>query len=153
MKKARWDITNLFVVLRLYPPVTGNLRSASEDTILPRGGGKDGQSPLFVPKGTTCRYSMICMQRRKDIFGPDAHEFRPERWDGLRTSWEYVPFSGGPRICIGQQFALTQVAYMVARIVQLFEAVEARDERPMEVVLSTTTILKNGCWVSLTPAS
>ena len=101
---------------------------------------------------------MVCMQRRKDIFGPDAHEFRPERWTdgdhgGLRTSWEYVPFSGGPRICIGQQFALTQVAYMVARIVQLFEAIGARDERPMEVVLSTTTILKNGCWVRLKPAS
>lgn len=73
-------------VLRLYPPVISNLRSASQDTVLPRGGGKDGQSPLFVPKGTTCRYIMVSMQRRQDLYGPDADEFRPERWDTLRTS-------------------------------------------------------------------
>jgi hypothetical protein len=42
------------------------------------------------------------MHRRKDIWGPDADDFRPERWDGRRVGWEYLPFNGGPRICIGR---------------------------------------------------
>lgn len=68
------------------------MRTATRDTILPKGGGVDGQSPLFVPKGFACRYSVYSMQRRKDIYGPDAEEFRPERWETLRTT--YVAPSG-----------------------------------------------------------
>ncbi|PHH93001.1 hypothetical protein CDD83_2490 [Cordyceps sp. RAO-2017] len=138
--------------LRLWPPVPSNMRTASRDVVLPKGGGPDGQSPLFVPKGTECRFSMYSLQRRKDLYGEDAEEFRPERWDTLRTSWEYVPFSGGPRVCIGQQFALTMVSYLTARIFQLFEKVEPRDERPMVHKASSTTSMPNGCWVALTPA-
>jgi len=43
------------------------------------------------------------MHRRRDIWGQDAAKFRPERWDGRRPGWEYLPFNGGPRICIGQR--------------------------------------------------
>ena len=74
------------VVLRLFPPVATNARSASQDTVLPRGGGPDGQSPLFVPKGTDCRWNSYSLHRRKDIYGDDAEEFRPERWETLRVS-------------------------------------------------------------------
>lgn len=43
-----------------------------------------------------------------------------------------MPFNGGPRICIGQQFALTEIAYVLVRILQTFERVECRqDEFPM----------------------
>ncbi|KAM4054363.1 cytochrome p450 [Hirsutella rhossiliensis] len=139
--------------LRLWPPVPSNMRTASRDMILPRGGGPDGKSPLFVPKGTECRYSTYSLQRRKDIYGEDAEEFRPERWETLRTSWEYVPFSGGPRICIGQQFALTMMSYLTARFFQVFDKMEGGDELPMAQMASSTISLVNGCWVSLTPAS
>ena len=65
--------------------------------------------------------------------------------------WEYIPFSGGPRICIGQQFAQTQMSYLIARMLQTFEFVEPADERPMTQKLSATTSLANGCWVRLRP--
>lgn len=78
--------TYRLAVLRLHPPVISNMRNASKDLVLPRGGGPDGKSPLFVPKGTQCRYSFQYLQRRKDIWGPDADEFRPERWETLRPS-------------------------------------------------------------------
>jgi cytochrome P450 len=97
--------------LRLYPVVPLNGRYANKDTTLPRGGGQDGKSPIFVPKGTTVHYSVFVMHRRKDLWGDDAEEFRPERWENRKFGWEYLPFNGGPRVCIGQQLALTEASY------------------------------------------
>ena len=64
------------------------------------------------------------MHRRKDIFGPDAEEFNPDRWETIRPGWAYLPFNGGPRTCAGQQYALTIAGYTVARLAQTFESVE-----------------------------
>ena len=82
---------------------TANARDAVDDTYLPLGGGPDGKSPLFVPKGGVVAWSLFAMHRRKDYYGEDAEEFRPERWETLRPGWEYLPFNGGPRICLGRK--------------------------------------------------
>jgi cytochrome P450 len=79
--------------LRLYPVVPVNARYANKDTTIPRGGGKDGNSPIFVPKGTSVEYSVHTMHRRKDVWGLDADEFRPERWENRKVGWEYLPVS------------------------------------------------------------
>jgi hypothetical protein len=68
-----------------------NGRYANKDTTIPTGGGPDGRSPVFVPKGTSVNYSVHMMHRRKDIWGEDADEFRPERWEGRKPGWEYLP--------------------------------------------------------------
>ena len=73
--------------LRLNPPVALNAREAVRDTVLPRGGGPDGTQPVFVPKGTNVRYQPWCMQRRRDLYGEDAEEFRPERWETIRPTY------------------------------------------------------------------
>ena len=83
-------------------PVNG--RTAIRDNVLPLGGGPDGKSPLLVPKGYGIGYSVYAMQRRKDLWGEDAEEFRPERWETARPSWEFLPFNGGPRVCLGRKF-------------------------------------------------
>ena len=67
--------------LRLFSPVSSNSRSSNKETVLPRGGGKDGKQPILVPKGTSVRWTSHGMHRNKDVFGPDADEFRPERWE------------------------------------------------------------------------
>ena len=79
------QITNTSTALRLWPPVSTNMRCAANDTVLPKGGGHDGQSPIFVPKGTQCRWSLYSLHRRKQSYGDDADKFRPERWETLRT--------------------------------------------------------------------
>lgn len=92
--------------LRLYPVVPINSRQALRDTTLPLGGGSDGKSPMLVPEGTLVNWNVYAMQRRKDFYGEDAEEFRPERWlgeKGLKPGWEYLPFNGGPRICLGRK--------------------------------------------------
>ena len=119
--------------LRLYPVVPYNIRFSLQDTTLPMGGGKDGRQPIGVLKGTPIGYSTLVMQRRADLYPPPesgfpaVHKFVPERWDGwYPNSWTYIPFNGGPRICVGQQFALTEMGYTLVRIFQRFEGVENR---------------------------
>jgi len=138
--------------LRLHPVVPGNSRLAIHDTVLPVGGGPNQDAPLFVPKGTIVVYHPFSMHRRKDFYGPDADEFRPERWESLRPGWEYLPFNGGPRICLGQQYALTEAGYVSVRLLQEFSKIESRDDQPWTESLSLTVCSWNGTKVALTPA-
>ncbi|KAF1814782.1 putative cytochrome P450 alkane hydroxylase [Eremomyces bilateralis CBS 781.70] len=139
--------------LRLNPVVPGNARTATRDTWIPRGGGEDGLSPLFVPKGTAVNYSPFSMHRRKDYFGEDADEFVPERWESLRQNWQYLPFNGGPRICVGQQYALTEAGYVVTRFAQEFATwkMESRDPEEWIEGLTLTCCSGNGTKVGFVP--
>lgn len=96
----------LHEALRLYPVVPINAKFANKDTWLPRGGGADGQSPIFVQKGQMVIWVLYSMHRRKDLWGQDAEEFRPERWEGLLPGFNFLPFNGGPRICPGKSIFL-----------------------------------------------
>ncbi|KAI9811427.1 MAG: hypothetical protein M1827_005410 [Pycnora praestabilis] len=138
--------------LRLYPVVPGNARLAVQDTILPLGGGADGKSPVYLPKDSIVTWSTYTMHRRTDYYGDDAEEFKPERWETLRVGWEYLPFNGGPRICIGQQFALTEASYVTIRLMQEFSKVESRDDEPWREWLTLTCASYGGAKVALTPA-
>ncbi len=84
-------------------------RVCTQDTTLPRGGGPSGMSPVFLPKDSRVLISTYGMQHRADIWGTDVAEFRPERWEGEKIGggWDFVPFAGGPRKCIGRKSALT----------------------------------------------
>lgn len=150
LKYLKWCLNES---LRLHPVVPVNSRLAIRDTILPLGGGHDGKSPLFIPEGTIVGFSPYTMHRRPDIYGPDADEFRPERWDTLRVGWEYLPFNGGPRICLGQQYALTEASYVLCRLAQTFAKVESRDETGVWVEgLSLTVCSGNGVKIGVVPA-
>lgn len=117
--------------LRLHSVVPFNSRCAAKDTTLPIGGGPDGLLPVFVPKGTEVNFSTHVLHRRKDLWGDDADEFVPERWEKPRkTTWQYVPFNGGPRICIGQQLALTEAGYVLVRMLQRYDVFQGTDIDP-----------------------
>lgn len=89
--------------IRFVGIVPMNERAAVVDTTLPRGGGPDGEAPVFIPKGTQVLVPTYAMQHREDIWGPDVEEYRPERWEGRKFGWDFVPFGGGARQCIGRK--------------------------------------------------
>lgn len=83
-----------------------NTRFCKRATTLPKGGGPDGLSPLLVREGMPVAYSVYHMQRREDFYGSDALTFRPERWENpdiADLKWRYLPFNGGPRLCLGSE--------------------------------------------------
>jgi cytochrome P450 len=67
----------------------------------------------------------------------------------LRPGWEYLPFNGGPRICLGQQFALLEASYTTIRLMQKFPRIEPRDERPWSEWITLTLASGPGTKVAL----
>ncbi|KAH6714121.1 cytochrome P450 [Leptodontidium sp. MPI-SDFR-AT-0119] len=132
LKAMKYLSHTLNETLRLYPAVPFNVRFALTDTTLP---GFNGQPDITVVAGDSVIYSTLVMQRRSDLYPVPSAEFAPpqvfspDRWDHWSPPpWTYVPFNGGPRICIGQNFALTEMAYVLVRVLQRYEKLEYRGD-------------------------
>jgi hypothetical protein len=69
----------------------------------------------------------------------------------IHHRWGYLPFNGGPRACLGQQFALTEIAYTTVRLLQEFQAVDSRDDSPWQENWMTSCSVLTGCQVSFIP--
>ena len=94
------------IASRLYPQLPVNVRIAAKNTVIPKGGGPDGQSPVMIPKGKGIGWSTYHMHRQKDLYGSDAESYRPERWETGELDnigWGFMPFHGGPRLCLGSK--------------------------------------------------
>ncbi|KAJ9635358.1 hypothetical protein H2199_008360 [Coniosporium tulheliwenetii] len=128
LKSCKYLQHVLHETLRLHPSVPLNNRVAARDTVLPVGGGPDGTKPVAMRKGEMVNFTPYILHRRRDLWGEDVEEFRPERWEGRRIDWSFLPFSGGPRICLGQQYALTEAGYLIVRMLQRFDRIEGVGE-------------------------
>ena len=133
-------------VLRLFPPVAVTMRVAVKDTTI------CGQ---LIPKNTTVMLSPWAVNARTALWGDDAGEFRPERWlsgkdsDRSNTNYDFLTFLHGPRSCIGQSFAMGELACLVAAWIGAF-ATEMRDEGYVPVVKGSFTAKpKNGLYVRI----
>lgn len=129
-------------VLRLYPPVWSVGREAVEDTEI---GGR------AVPKGTTiviCAYAV----HRDPRFFPDPEKFDPERWaEGYQKRlprFAYLPFGGGPRICIGMRFAMMETVLVLVAMLQRFRF-EVHGKDRIEPFASITIRPKGGLKATL----
>ncbi|KAL1882906.1 hypothetical protein Daus18300_000544 [Diaporthe australafricana] len=160
LKPTKMPYLSLVVkeVLRLYPSVPVNSREALRLTTLPVGGGPDGKAPILVRPGQAVGYCVYSMHRRKDIYGEDADAFRPERWEehSLKdVGWAYLPFNGGPRLCLGQDFALLEVSYTLCRVIQAFPYLSVPESEPRVEVgqerqtLTLVVASADGCRLSL----
>ncbi|TFK26990.1 cytochrome P450 monooxygenase pc-1 [Coprinopsis marcescibilis] len=111
--------------LRLFPIVPFNIRESINETtwVSP----DPNQKPLYIPAGTKTGYSVFMMHRRKELWGPDAEEFDPDRFLDervkkylVKNSFIFLPFNAGPRICLGQQYAYNEMSFMMIRLMQNF---------------------------------
>ncbi len=119
--------------LRLYPTVWLLGREAIEPTVV--GGHR-------IAKGTTVYMSQWVVHRDPRFFD-DPLAYRPERWEeGMARKihrYAYFPFGGGPRICIGNGFAMMEAVLLLATIARRFRP---RVLRPAEVVPLPTMTLR-----------
>lgn len=97
--------------LRLFPPAPLNHRITARDTEL-------GEYP--IPKGTEVLSSIYHTHRMPEFYAEPAR-FLPERWRNLDPGpYAYLPFSSGPRMCIGATFALFEIKVVLALLLQRF---------------------------------
>ncbi|NGO71429.1 cytochrome P450 [Streptomyces boncukensis] len=117
--------------LRLYPPGWFFTRATTAETEL---------AGRRLPSGTTVLYSPYILHRHPGLF-PEPERFDPDRWlperaDGTPRG-ALVPFGGGSRKCIGEQFALTEMALALAGISARWALRPARGTRLTPRALGT----------------
>ncbi|WFD30646.1 hypothetical protein MSPP1_001667 [Malassezia sp. CBS 17886] len=121
--------------IRVLPSVSNTMRVALKDDVVPlsraypRTDGKGSFSEVVIPKGTDFFVTLNTMQFSKELWGEDADEFRPDRWDNLPgsvTDAKMPPgntfaFLSGPRSCVGKQLAVLETQVYLAHLVQHFK--------------------------------
>ncbi|KAG8703084.1 hypothetical protein FRC09_004364 [Ceratobasidium sp. 395] len=138
--------------LRVHPPVPSTIRVADHDVQVPVSKSfKDRygveQTHITVQKGDGIIIPIASMNRDKDIWGDDAREFRPERWDNLPESAKDMPaiwghlmtFLAGNRSCIGFRFALIE---MKALMYSLIRAIEFDINPDIEIEGKATIVIR-----------
>jgi cytochrome P450 len=129
--------------LRVHPPIPFTVRVAMKDDVVPlhtpfvdKNG--DVQHTIKVNKGDLVFIPILAMNTSKSIWGEDAAQFKPERWDSVPESANRIPgiwskqltFLGGPRACIGYRFAIAEMKILLFTLIRAFElelAVPAKD--------------------------
>ncbi|KAF6751307.1 cytochrome P450 [Ephemerocybe angulata] len=123
--------------LRLYPSVPTLSRHAREDVMLPLSEpilSKSGKeiNEILIPAGTDIIFSILSCNRDPKIWGPDADEWKPERWMNPlpnTVSEAKVPgvyshlmtFIGGGRACIGFKFSQLEMKVVLSLLLQKFK--------------------------------
>ncbi|KAF2885870.1 hypothetical protein ILUMI_20303, partial [Ignelater luminosus] len=126
--------------LRLYPSVPFYARSLEEDVEY------DG---IILPKNSTLTVSVYTLHRDPRSFpNPerfDAERFTPEK-QAARSPYAYLPFSAGPRNCIGQKFAMLEMKSILSKVLRNYELLEDPEH---ELMLTAETVLKSASGVCI----
>ncbi|KAF5356064.1 hypothetical protein D9756_004016 [Leucocoprinus leucothites] len=113
--------------LRLHPAILENHHETSETISIPLEepipGTKD--THVIIPEGTLLAIPLNVVHQDPEVWGPDAHIFRPERWlerkrSQIRHKHELLTFSEGPRVCIGKNFAMAEIKVLVVTLLRQF---------------------------------
>lgn len=121
-------------VIRWYPPIPTTMREPYEDTEL------DGR---IVYQGTRVVIPIKAINRAEHFWGPDSRTFNPSRFlnedgktfnsgGGVSSKFGHVTFWQGPRQCVAQGFARTEMVCVLAALIGRFEFLETEDGRMMD---------------------
>lgn len=111
--------------LRLFPPVPVIARQTLQDV-------KMASEDLTIPSGTTVLLVLFKVHRRPEIY-PDPEKYDPDRFlpenSAGRHFYSFVPFSAGPRGCVGRKYAMLKLKILLANILRNFHV---KDGKPMK---------------------
>ena len=124
LTKMGWVLSE---VLRLYPPSPNVQRQALHDVAVDGAG-------TTIPRGTNMWVDVVAMHHDEALWGPDANEFRPERFaagaqGGCRHRMGYLPFGFGGRICVGRNLTGMEYRVVVAMVLRRFQLAVAPEYR------------------------
>ncbi|XP_078538729.1 ultra-long-chain fatty acid omega-hydroxylase isoform X3 [Lissotriton helveticus] len=129
--------------LRLHPAVTAVSRRCTEDIKLPDG--------RVIPKGITCLISIYGTHHNPAVW-PEPEVYNPHRFDPEnskdRSPHAFIPFSSGPRNCIGQNFAMSELKVVLALTLLRFKVMPDDTKtvrRKPELILRA----EDGLWLKL----
>ncbi|KAJ7833679.1 cytochrome P450 [Mycena leptocephala] len=126
--------------MRMWAPVPFNVRKSKEAAlwapVVP------GEKAFFVPARTKVSFSVFLMHRRKDLWGPDADRYDPDRFLDeryhkylARNPYIFLPFNGGPRMCLGSEMAYNQATIFLVKLLQAVSDITlAPEAQPAEFV-------------------
>ncbi|KAJ7183648.1 cytochrome P450 [Mycena filopes] len=121
-------------VMRVHAPAVFTQRMAMADDILPLGKPYvDSQGnvheSLPISKGQMIHVPILAVNTDKEIWGEDAYEFKPERWENIPERATAIPgvwgnlmtFFAGPHNCIGFRFSITELKCLLFTLIRAFE--------------------------------
>lgn len=100
--------------LRFIPPINGAFRMTTEDTEL---------NGYRIPKGWTILFSITLTHRLEPWNNPmkfDPERFTAERAEHKQKQFSYIPFGGGPRMCLGRNFAMVEMTIILALLLRRY---------------------------------
>ncbi|KAK1945926.1 Cytochrome P450 86A2 [Phytophthora citrophthora] len=126
--------------LRLYPSVPIVSKQAVHDTVLTDG--------TFIKAGTMAGLPMYALGRMPHVWGPDAAQFKPERWIDSQTgklisvsAFKFVAFNAGPRLCLGKNLAMLEMKLIIASLLSKYH-VQLENPKNVTYGISVTLPVK-----------
>jgi cytochrome P450 family 4 len=125
--------------LRLFPPVPFFARKMSEEVMI---------GNIIVPANTSVYIAPYCLGRNPEVYA-NPLKFDPSRFDVQTTTdktnpFAYVPFSAGPRNCIGQKFAMLEMKSILSKVVRNFELSISKENEKLELIAALILRPENG---------
>ena len=156
--------------LRMYPEPPLLIRRALEDDILPKGGA---EKETYIPKGTDVFIATWNIQR-SELFWEEPLRYNPDRflknftnptqpaWAGFKvggskllypneviSDFAFLPFGGGSRKCVGDQFAMMEATATLALLLQRFDLSLAIPAKDVGMRTGATIHTENGLMIKV----
>ncbi|KAL8945719.1 MAG: hypothetical protein Q9183_008013, partial [Haloplaca sp. 2 TL-2023] len=135
--------------LRVYPPTVGLMQK----TAPPEGDVFNGQ---VIPGGTKIGYSAWGLHRSKEVFGPDAEIFRPERWEGVSGDRLLemnrvvdLVFGSGKYSCLGRPVVFLQLRKIVTTLFHQYDISLLNPTHPLNTRCANGLFLQTDMWIRI----
>ncbi|EKM77564.1 hypothetical protein AGABI1DRAFT_101616 [Agaricus bisporus var. burnettii JB137-S8] len=143
----------LYETLRMFPSVSHIIKRSAEDTLFTVVNAQNERVTVPVPKGTDVNIDVLAMHNNPKYWD-DPSTFKPDRF--MKSDWNrdaFLPFSGGPRACLGRRFAETESVIVITMLVAQYQ-IKVKEEPRFaneSFEMKKERLLKTAVGLTLTP--